>query len=166
MVEPTLLLTLAAGSAGALIAQRLALPGGLILGAMAGAAVVAIVRGGGAVEVPQPLRAAAFIVIGATIGAEITRPALAALRTVLVPAVLAGALIIVAGVAIAWLLRGVGLAPPGDLLATSPGALSVMSAMAVERGTGTVEVAVFHLVRVVMVILSLPLLVAFLRAGP
>lgn len=37
-----------------------------------------------------------------------------------------------------------------------------MSAMALEQQIGAVEVALFHLVRVVMVLLSLPLLVRLL----
>lgn len=78
---------------------------------------------------------------------QLSRQAVRSLGPVLVPAVLAGVLIIIAGVGVAYLLRVVGLAPPGDVLATSPGALSVMSATALEQHTGAVEVAVFHLVR-------------------
>ena len=128
---------------------------------MIGAALVTLVTGTD-IQMPGPFRDAAFVVIGAAIGVQLTRAAVRTLGPVLVPAVLAGVLIIAAGVAIAYLLRAVGIAPPGDVLATSPGALSVMSAMAVEQNTGAVQVAVFHLVRVVMVILSLPLLVRLL----
>ena len=114
------------------------------------------------IALPAPIRDAAFIVIGAAIGVQLTRSAISNLGPVLVPAVLAGLFIIIAGVGVAYLLRAVGLAPPGDVLATSPGALSVMSAVALEQRTGAVEVALFHLVRVVMVLLSLPLLVRLL----
>lgn len=157
-----LVAALAAATALALLAQRLGLPGGLILGAMVGASVVTLATGQSA-TIPGPLRNAAFIVIGAAIGVQVTRQVLGQLYLVFVPAVLAGALIIVAGLAIAYALRTLGIAPPGDLLATSPGALSVMTAMAVEQGKGAAQVAIFHLVRIVMVILSLPLLTQFLR---
>lgn len=153
-----LLAALIGATACALAADRLQVPGGLILGAMVGAAAVTLTTGT-TVDLPSPLRTAAFIVIGAAIGVRMTRDVVAALGPVVVPAVLSGALIIVAGLAIAWLLRTVGIAPPGALLATSPGAFSVMTAMAVEQDTGAVEVALFHLVRIVMVIVSLPLLV-------
>jgi uncharacterized protein len=156
-----LLAALVAATVLGLIAQRLRVPGGLILGAMVGAALVTL---GTATELtlPKPLLDGAFIVIGAAIGVQLTRAAVRSLGPIVVPAVVAGVLIIIAGVAIAYLLRAAGLAPPGDVLATSPGALSVMSAMAVEQNTGAVQVAMFHLVRVVMVILSLPLLVRLL----
>jgi uncharacterized membrane protein AbrB (regulator of aidB expression) len=72
-------------------------------------------------------------------------------------------LIILAGIAIAFLLRGLGLAPPGDVLATSPGALTVVSSVALDQGVGAVEVSVFHLVRVVLVIVSLPLVASMLE---
>jgi uncharacterized protein len=159
-----LLAALAAAAVGGLIAQRYQVPGGLILGSMIGAAAVTLLTGG-AISIPRPLQASAFIVIGASIGILITRESLVLLRPVLLPAVLGAVLIIIAGLGISYLLRALGLAPPGDLLATSPGALSVMSSMAVEQGTGVVEVALFHLVRVVLVILSLPLLVHLLRGG-
>ncbi len=159
-----LLLTLATATVGGLVAERLRIPGGLILGAMLGSARPVVP--GQAAPLPPGLRTAAFIVIGAAIGVGITRGALVSLGPVLVPAALAGVLVIVAGLAIAYLLRALGMAPPGDVLATSPGALSVMSAVAVEQGTGAVEVALFHLVRVVMVLLSLPLIVKLLPQAP
>lgn len=158
----SLLGALAAATVVGLAAKHLRIPGGIILGAMIGAAAVTLLTGT-EIALPAPLRdAAAFVVIGAAIGVQLTRHAVRSLGPVLVPAVLAALLIIIAGVGVAYLLRVVGLAPPGDVLATSPGALSVMSATALEQNTGAVEVAVFHLVRVVMVLLSLPLLVRLL----
>lgn len=156
-----LIVTLAAATVGGLTLERLHVPGGLIFGSMTGAAVVTLARGGvGAL--PDPLRSAAFIVLGAAIGIGVTRSTVASLRFFLMPALLSAALIILAGLGIAYLLRLAGLAPPGDVLATSPGALSVVSALAVQEGLGAVEVALFHLVRVVMVILSLPAVVHLL----
>lgn len=152
-----LTLVLGAATIFGLLAQRLGMPGGLIFGSMIGAAAVTLWRGGG-VRVPAFLESGAFIVIGAAIGVLVTRSSLAAMRSVMVPAVLSALLIILAGVAIAYLLRIMGIAPPDDVLATSPGALSAISALAIERGVGPVEVSLFHLVRVILVILSLPAL--------
>lgn len=152
-----LVLVLGAATLGGLLAQHLGKPGGLIFGSMIGAAAVTLWRGGG-VRIPPYLESGAFIVIGAAIGVLVTRGSIAAMRPVVVPAVLSALLIILAGVAIAYLLRVMGIAPPDDVLATSPGALSAISALAIERGVGPVEVSLFHLVRVVLVILSLPAL--------
>lgn len=157
--------TLLAAAVTGVVAQRLAVPGGIILGAMVGAGAVTLASGQ-SVVIPGPLRDAAFVVVGAAIGVLLTRQAVRSLGPVLLPAVVSALLMVAAGLLIAYLLRALGIAPPGDVLATSPGALSVMSAMAVEQGTGAVEVALFHLVRIVLVILSLPLLVHLLRSAP
>jgi membrane AbrB-like protein len=162
LTVPLILLLLSA-TIGGLVLARLGVPGGLVIGGLIGAAAYQLIRGGGApVEVPGPLRTAAFLVLGAAIGSTITRDTVSGLRGVLLPAVLAAVLIIGAGVVIALGLRVVGIAPPGDVLATSPGALSAIAAVAAERGTGPAEVALFHTVRVVLVLLSLPLLLTLL----
>ncbi|CAN5618456.1 MAG: AbrB family transcriptional regulator [Actinomycetota bacterium] len=156
-----LLYVLAAATACGLALQALHIPGGLIFGALIGAAAVSLVTGE-SVAVPSAVRSAAFIVIGATIGVTVTRSALTTLRPVLLPALLAAVLLILAGLGIAYLLRVLGLAPPGDVLATSPGALSVITAIAAEQGVGAVQVATFHLVRVILVLVSLPVVISLL----
>lgn len=153
---------LASATVVGLALQRLAVPGGLVVGGMIGAAAFSLARGGPEVVVPAPLQTAALLLLGATIGGTVTRATVADLRGVLLPAVLAAVLIIVAGVGIAYLLQALGLAPPAAVLATSPGALSAMSAVAAERTSGAAEVALFHTVRLFLVLLSLPALVALL----
>lgn len=155
-------LLLAVASATGLDLARLGVPGGLITGAMVGAAAVNLTRGGSGVELPAGLQTAAMLARGAGIGATVTRDTLASLRAAVLPAVLAAVLIIAAGVGIALLLRVLGVAPVGDVLATSPGNLSALSAAAAERGAGAAEVALFHTVRVVLVLLSLPALYGLL----
>ena len=159
----SLVLLLAAAAVGGLVLDRLDVPGGLIVGAMIGAAVVSIARGDSEIVVPSALQAGAFVVLGAVIGASVTRGTLVDLRGQLVPAVLAAVVLIGVGIAIAVVLRLTGVAPPSVVLATSPGALSAMSAAAADQGVGAAEVALFQTVRVVLVLLSLPLL---LRLAP
>ncbi len=158
----SLVLLLAAAAALGLLFQRLGIPGGAVVGSMIGAAAYTLLRGGPEVVVPGPLRTASFVVLGGAIGAAVTREVVVNLRSILLPAVLAAALIILAGIAIAYALRALGLAPPAAVLATSPGALSAIAAAAAERGIGAAEVALFHTVRIVLVLLSLPGLLALL----
>lgn len=153
---------LAAALVGALLLRLGSVQGGFVVGAMLGAAAYTLVVGGGPYEPAPVLQDAAFVVLGAVIGTGVTRAALGDLRRFVVPALLAAALIIVAGIGIALLLRAWGMAPPGDVLATSPGALSAVIAVAVERGEGATEVALFHTVRIVLVLTSIPLLVMLL----
>ncbi len=152
---------LGAAVIGGLLLNQLNVPGGLIIGAMLGAAIA---TAGANLEatLPAPLEGAAFIGVGAAIGVLVTRDTLGAARSALLPGVIAAVLIIAAGLAIAFLLRRLGMAPPSEFLATSPGGISAISAIAAEQKTGAVEVAVFHLIRVVLVLVSIPALIHFL----
>jgi membrane AbrB-like protein len=157
---------LLAATAGGLLLRLTGVTGGLPLGAMVGAAVYTVLQGDAPVPVPPAVQDAALIVLGAVVGAGVTRSVLGDLRSLLLPAVLAGAAIILAGVAIALALRWFGAAPGDDVLATSPGALSVVIGVAVDRGVAPAEVALFHLVRLLMVMATLPLVALLLpRAG-
>jgi membrane AbrB-like protein len=153
---------LVAATVGGVLLRLTGLQGGLALGAMIGAAVFTLVRGGEAVPVPPIAQDAALVVLGAVIGAGVTRAVLDDLRSLLLPAILASVAIILAGVAIALALRWFGAAPADDVLATSPGALSAVIAVAVDRGVAPAEVALFHLVRLLMVLGTLPLVVLLL----
>jgi membrane AbrB-like protein len=159
-----IVLTLAAAAVVASLFARWRVPGGMIVGAMLGAAAFSLATGGAEIELPRPMVGGAYVVVGTLIGAGITRETLGQLRHVAVPAVLSAALIIACGLGIALVLRWLGLAPEGVILATSPGALSATTAVATEQGTG-VPVAVFHLVRVVLVLASLPLLLRLSGGG-
>lgn len=147
-----------AGAAVALLFDRLNIPGALIIGSMLGASAVTVLRDEGAIALPRPVVMAAYIVLGAAIGTTVTRELLAQFQQVALGALLSAVVMVLVGVALALGLQRVGLAPDGVVLATSPGALSVMAAAGAEIGVGA-PVAVFHTVRVVLVILSLPLLI-------
>ena len=124
----------------------------------------------GPITVPTPLQLAIFIGVGMTIGMLVTRETLTALRVAFVPAAVSALLLILAGIGVAFLLRLLGIAPAGDVLATSPGALSVLGAAAVEHGVGAPIIILFHIVRIILILLTLPLLVRLLperqRRGP
>ncbi len=154
---------LIAGAAVGLLLERLGVPGGLILGSMLGAATVNVIGSGAPPGLPAPLVTVTYLVLGTSIGVTVTREVLAQLRTVAAGATISAVVFIVFGLVLAAGLRWLGLAPDGIVLATSPGALSVMSAAGAELGVGA-QVAVFHTVRVVLVMFSLPLLLRI--AGP
>lgn len=157
-----LLLTLVAAGAGGLFAQWVRLPGGPIVGAMLGAGAVSL--GVGTVEVPLVARLAIFTGLGTMLGMLVTRETLRSLRLALAPALFAAIAIIAGGIAVAFLFRALGIAPEGDMLATSPGALSVLVAAAVEYDANAPTVALFHVTRLVLVIVTLPLIVHLLPA--
>jgi uncharacterized membrane protein AbrB (regulator of aidB expression) len=82
------------------------------------------------------------------------------------PAVASAAVMIAAGIGIAVAMKALGVEPPAAVLATSPGALSVLTTTAIEIRTGEVEVALFHTVRLVLVVLLAPVLLLLLPRRP
>lgn len=155
-----LILTLAGAAAGGLLARWSRLPGGMIVGAMLITSVLSLTVG--EIVVPSTLRIAIFVGVGMTIGMLVTREMLTALRPSVVPALVSAVLLIVAGLGVAFVLRMLALAPSGDILATSPGALSVLSAAAAEHDVGAPTVALFHVTRIVLILLTLPLVLRLL----
>lgn len=155
-----LLISLASAVAGALLARWLRLPGGMVVGGMLGSAATSVTLGGA--TVPTPLRTAIFVGVGMTIGMLVTREMLTTLRSAILPAVLSAVLLIAAGILVTLVLRLFDIAPAGDTLATSPGALSVLGAAALDHGAGAPIVVLFHILRIVLILLTLPLLVRLL----
>ncbi len=146
----------------ALIFDRLEVPAGSLLGAGLGAALMNLV-GGGVTEGPDSVVTAAFIVLGWKIGQSVTGEALSELGSQL-PAILGIVVFLVAagGVA-AWALVGLGvLDTQTAYLATSPGALSQMSALAADGSADGLFVVTVHTVRVLVVVLVAPLVVRLL----
>lgn len=144
-----------------LAASRIRMPGAGIVVPMFGSAAIAV--GVGVTPPPFWTRFIVLVLMGTAIGAQIDRRSFLALRRILGAATLAGVGLIAIGVATTLLLRALGIAPVGDLLATSPGALSAMTAAALENDLDAPTVAVFHITRIFLIVLSIPLLVRFMH---
>jgi membrane AbrB-like protein len=142
---------------GGLLADAAGLVGGLIFGSVVGAAGGSLYLGL-PVALPTWLRSAIFIGIGAQVGMRVTHDALGPLKHALLPAVGAALALIAAGVLIGYVLRLTGRGPHGEVLATSPGALEVLIGLAAQYDYEAVHVAMFHLVRLLIVVLSIPLI--------
>lgn len=146
----------------ALAFNRAGVPAGLVVGGMVGAAVVPVVKNR---EIPLPdgLVTGVQVIIGIVVGSSVTPESLRSMGSLLLPAVLSAVLIIAAGLVIARGLHALGVMPPWAVLATCPGALEALVLVAIERDDGAVEVALFHIVRVVLVLLSVPVLLVLLE---
>lgn len=144
-------------------ASRIRIPGAGIVVPMFGSAAIAVWLG--AAPTPFWVRFTILTLMGTAIGAQVDRASLLGLRRILPGATLAAVGIIVLGVLTTLLLRRIGLAPHGDMLATSPGALSAMTAAALENDFDAPTVAVFHITRILIIVLSIPLLVRSMTRG-
>jgi uncharacterized protein len=153
-----LALSLIASGLAGVGAKALRLPGGLLVGAMLAAGFWSIQIE--PIVVPSPLRSTIILIAGSLVGMLAGRVELKALRSLAVPAVVSGLALIVAGVGVALLLRVADLSPPADMLATSPGAMTVLTAAAAEHGEGAEFVALFHVTRVAAILLLLPVLLS------
>lgn len=151
-------LSLAAGLAGALAAERLRFPGGTMVGAMLASAAV---HGSGLVEgrLPDYILIASFVAMGGNIGARFAGTRVETLRSFLFDALVA--LAIATAVTVVFALAGAWLAdedPYKMLVAYVPGALEAMTIMAFVLGLDPAFVAAHHLARFLLLALAIPVI--------
>lgn len=146
-----------AGLACALAFDALGLPGGLVFGGMIGAAAVSLISNV-ELELPKRLDVGLQIVLGTLVGVRITPEFGEQVGAYLLPAVTASCVLIATGLVTARLLHRFMGEEEWIALATAPGGLETLLAVAIERRSGPAEVGLFHVIRVVLVVASLPLL--------
>lgn len=114
--------------------------------------------------VPVPLVDVAYAVIGLGVGLTFTRASVGAVARVLplATAVLVGLLVAVAAVSVP-LLRAVGFSTLDAYLASTPGGLSAVLAVAASRGSDTTLVLAVQVLRLLVVVLTAPLVATVLR---
>jgi len=155
-----LTLTLAAAIVGAYIAWKIRLPGGMIIGSTFTTAFMAL--GINADPLPLPVLIVLFVKVGVLLGLLVNRRSVQVLRPIVIPTVVANIAMVAMGWVVVVILRWWGVAPIGDVLATAPGAMTVLGPAAAQLDLDAPTVAFFHLVRVIVTLLSIPLLLRFL----
>jgi membrane AbrB-like protein len=158
-----LALLVVAATLGALVAYRLRLPGGLLVGAMA---VSGVLHATGLVKVNLPLPAAivAFIVMGSIIGARFAGTDIWLLRRLTVVGL--GALAVGTAVASVFAVAASVLLtlPIGDVvMAFAPGALEAMTTLAFALNLDPAYVGTHHIARLIFVSLVVPFVVHAIR---
>jgi uncharacterized protein len=152
-----------AAALGAMLAYRLRLPGGLLVGAMA---VSGVLHGTGLVKVNLPLPAAivAFVVMGSIIGARFVGTDIWLLRRLTVVGL--GALAVGTAVASVFAVAAALLLslPVGDVvMAFAPGALEAMTTLAFALNLDPAYVGTHHIARLIFVSLVVPFVVHAIR---
>ena len=155
-----LTLTLIAALIGAFLAVKIRLPGGMIIGATFTTAFMALSIN--ASPLPTSVLVVLFVKVGVLLGLLVNRRSVQVLRPMLIPAFVINIAMIAMGWVVVVLLRWWGVAPIGDVLATAPGAMTVLGPAAASLDLDAPTVAFFHLVRVILTLLSIPLLLRFL----
>ncbi|MGC5628265.1 AbrB family transcriptional regulator [Georgenia sp. Z1344] len=156
---------LAGAAAGAALLDLLGVPAGILLGSVIGAALAnRAIPGTSAVTMPRGFRVVGFVLIGCLTGVRLEPHALSVLARIALPVLASVALLLLLNVLLALLLvRRYKVDAMTAVLATAPGGLSEIVAVSMDWGARTSVVVAIHTVRVMVIVLvALPLLVAYL----
>lgn len=153
---------LLAALCGAALFERLRVPAGALVGSATGVALVNLVTSA-VPSMPSPVRFLLFAGIGWMIGADVTPALLNQVGRAAVPVGLVVFLLLLLGGLLALvLIRLAGIDPATAFLATSPGALSQMTAISAAIGADVSFVVTLHIARIVAVVLVAPFVVRWL----
>jgi len=154
------LVTAVAAPVGAVLGRALRLPAGTLLGPLAVAGAVALTRPVGAFAVPGLLQEAAFVAIGLQVGLRFTRDAVREVGRLLAPVLGVIAALIVACFGLAAALSATTDVPLLDAyLATTPGGLYAVLAVAFGAGADTTFILAVQTLRLLAMVLLAPLVV-------
>jgi membrane AbrB-like protein len=158
-----LVFTLACALVGSLLAIRLKVPAGTLLGPLILTAALTVAGWSLGAHPPGWLAQLAYGAIGLRIGLGFTRSSLKLLRKVLPAALTLTVLIILgcAGMGV-FLASATGQSPLAGYLATSPGGLFAVLSIAAETGAGTTFVLAVQVLRIFVMLLVAPGLAVFL----
>jgi membrane AbrB-like protein len=157
--------TLAIGAAGGLLFVWAHLPGGLISGAMLATGIAAMA--GRPLSLPPILTQAVLVVLGISLGSVVSRQLVQHVSAYpLTIALLALATFCSTFGSSLYLQRVHGWDRTSAFLAGSPGALSQITILAVEKGADLPAIAVVQTLRVIVLTAALPLLLALSGMAP
>jgi membrane AbrB-like protein len=159
-----LVYVVAAAGGGLLVAHLVRFSTATLLAPLTIAAVIASAGWLGDVAVPDPVQWVGYALIGVQVGLRFTRASLASITRML-PAVtvLVVAMLVFSGLmgaALAWLTSVDGLTA---YLATTPGGLFAVLAIAADSGSDVTYVMAVQLFRLLVILLLMPLLARWLR---
>lgn len=159
---------LAGASAGAMLLSLLQVPAGVLLGAVIGAALAnGAVPRTSPIAMPRWVRVTGFVVLGCLTGVRLEPAALGVLARIALPVLVAVGVLLLLNVLLALVLvRRYRVDAMTAVLATAPGGLSEIVGVSLDWGARTSLVVAVHSVRVLVIVLvALPLLVAYLSAA-
>jgi membrane AbrB-like protein len=157
--------TLAIGAAGGLAFLYAGLPGGLISGSMIAVGIAAIA--GRPLAVPPILTQTVLVLLGISLGSVVSRHLVDQVAAYpLTIALLALATFCATFGSSYYLQRVHGWDRTSALLAGSPGALSQITILAVERGADLPGIAVVQTMRVIILTAALPMVLALTGVAP
>jgi membrane AbrB-like protein len=160
-MESNLWWTLAAAFAGGYVGAKLKIPAGTLIGALVATVAIRFL-GAKAKEIPYIFSFLAQVFIGLIIGAGVTLEIFEHISKCWVPLVISMVGILFVGMVFAFLIYKLGyLDFPTAYLGTSPGAMSAIVIVGVEYGANGAIVALFHFLRIILVLITAPIVFYF-----
>ena len=154
-----LLILLASGALGAAIACLLKLPMWPITGAILGSAAANLIMRADT-AMPVELSFVAQVLVGTAVGASVLPGFIKQVGRLIVPAVVVVLSLVLLAISSAVLLSALGLIAPSEaVLGMIPGGVGEMVAASAALGIDSALVAGVHLIRLLLIIWTLPLLV-------
>ena len=161
-LENNLLWTFLAAFAGGYVGVKLKIPAGALLGALVATVAIRFL-GAKAREIPDIFSFIAQVLIGLIIGAGVTLELFDHLAKCWIPLVISVVFLVFIGFVSAFLIYRMGyLDFPTSFLGTSPGAMSAIVIMGMEYGANAAIVALFHFLRIVVILLTAPIILYFM----
>ena len=158
-----LLLILGAALAGGLLANRLNIPGSVIIGAMLGVIALKLALAMPLV-LPKQWNLFIQIIVGATVGSRFSPDMLHQLKHYALPILTSALLLIIVGGVMAIIFTKFwGIDPGTAFISTSPGAMTAMTGMAGGLNVDIFLVLTFHITRVILVLLLAPIMMRIAR---
>ena len=159
---PNILLALFLGGIGGYTANYLGLPVGGLLGAMI---VIGFLKSVGVQlkELPKWLIIGTQIVLGGYLGTTFTPKMVSTLQSLLIPVVFFSVFVVLNGILVGFLFyRFLKWDLATSLLATAAGGVSLMTLTAIEVNADPVRVSILHSLRLAIILLTMPTLIAFI----
>ncbi|MEA2257152.1 MAG: uncharacterized protein QOG35_3197 [Solirubrobacteraceae bacterium] len=150
-------IVLAVAAIGLAVARRARLPAAVLLGPMIASAALTLTLPAGTFAVPPALREVAFAVIGLQVGLRFTTATLREVGRLLVPVVVSIVALLIACFGLAAVLAATTSATLLDAyLATTPGGLYAVLALAFATGANTTFIVAVQGLRVLVMVLLAP----------
>ncbi len=147
---------LVVGAAGGFIGWRLRIAGGTIIGAMLAVIIFKLLAEKSAVF-PEGFKFLTQVLIGVMVGSTFRPEVIQDLKTIGWPVMISTLSLMAAGLVMSVVLARLGfLDIPTAYIATSPGAMSTLIGLAIDKGADTTLVMAFHVFRLTFVNLTAP----------
>ncbi|MBA4496015.1 AbrB family transcriptional regulator [Paenactinomyces guangxiensis] len=157
-----ILLTLGCALAGGYLGYLLKIPAGAMIGSMCGVAL-ANLSGLPLVRIPGWTLFILQVILGANIGLQINRGSVLELKAAWLPALLISIMTLLFGLGVGWIISKVtGWSAITSFFSSAPGGMTDLVLLANNTSADISKVTALHMVRLVTVIISVPIIIKLL----